>query len=39
MRTGLTADELLGSGAHAAIRDFTDPALWAYLDSLGASAA
>jgi beta-phosphoglucomutase len=39
MRTGLTRDELLAAGAHAAIADFTDPALWAHLDRLGASAA
>ena len=39
MKTGLTADELLGAGAHTAIQDFTDPALWAYLEKLGASAA
>ncbi|MFO1143335.1 MAG: HAD-IA family hydrolase [Amaricoccus sp.] len=32
--SGLSADELLAAGAHAAIRDFTDPALWAHLDRL-----
>jgi HAD superfamily hydrolase (TIGR01509 family) len=36
--TGLSPDELLQAGAHAAIADFTDPALWAYLDQLKAGA-
>jgi HAD superfamily hydrolase (TIGR01509 family) len=36
MMTGLTADQLLAAGAHAAIEDFTDTALWAHLESLGA---
>ena len=39
MTTGLAADELLAAGAHQAIADFTDPALWAHLDQLGARVA
>jgi beta-phosphoglucomutase len=39
MTTGLDAAELLRSGAHQAIADFTDPALWAHLDSLKARTA
>lgn len=33
--TGLSRQELLDAGAHEAIPDFTAPALWSYLDSLG----
>jgi hypothetical protein len=32
MTTGLAPDELRAAGAHTAIADFTDPALWAFLD-------
>ncbi len=39
MRTGLSADELVAAGAQETIDDFTDPALWARLERLGASAA
>lgn len=39
LTTGLSPDELLNAGAHAAIADFTDPALWAHLETLVASAA
>jgi len=39
LTTGLSAAELVDAGAHAAIADFTDPALWAYLETLKASAA
>ena len=38
LTTGLPAEELLNAGAHAAIADFTDPLLWAYLDGLKATA-
>ena len=39
MTTGLPADALRSAGAHATIADFTDPALWAHLETLKASAA
>ncbi len=39
MTTGLAADELTQAGAHQVIADFTDPALWAHLDQLGARVA
>jgi beta-phosphoglucomutase-like phosphatase (HAD superfamily) len=39
LTTGLTAGELLQAGAHAAIADYTDPALWAHLESRKASIA
>jgi HAD superfamily hydrolase (TIGR01509 family) len=39
LTTGLTAGELLQAGAHAAIADYTDPALWAHLESRKASTA
>ncbi len=39
LTTGLSAADLLNAGAHAAIADFTDPALWAYLETLKARAA
>ena len=38
LTTGLGAEALIEAGAHAAIADFTDPALWAYLETLGARA-
>lgn len=34
MMTGLGRQDLLDAGAHEAIPDFTDPALWAYLETL-----
>lgn len=34
MATGLTPHELMSAGAHRAIADFTDPALWLHLDQL-----
>ena len=34
LTTGLAAAELLNAGAHATIADFTDPALWAHLETL-----
>ena len=39
LTTGLTAAELLNAGAHATIADFTDPALWAHLETLKARVA
>ena len=39
LTTGLSAADLLNAGAHAAIADFTDPALLSYLEAAGASAA
>jgi beta-phosphoglucomutase len=39
LSTGLGPDELLQAGAHQVIADFTDPALWAYLDQLRARVA
>jgi beta-phosphoglucomutase len=39
LTTGLPAQDLLNAGAHATIPDFTDPALWAHLETLKASAA
>lgn len=39
LTTGLPPAELVNAGAHATIADFTDPVLWAYLDTLKASAA
>ena len=36
LTTGLDRVQLLEAGAHEAIPDFTDPALWAYLDQLKA---
>lgn len=39
LTTGLPATELLQAGAHAAIADFTDSALWAYLESRKAIAS
>jgi beta-phosphoglucomutase len=39
LTTGLSAHELLQAGAHDAIADFTDPALWAYLDQRKARVA
>ena len=39
MTTGLSPDELTQAGAHQVIADFTDPALWAHLDQLGARVA
>jgi HAD superfamily hydrolase (TIGR01509 family) len=39
LATGLTADELLRAGAHQAIADFTDAALWAHLQAMGARVA
>ncbi len=38
LTTGLPADALLQADAHAAIADYTDPALWAHLESRKASA-
>lgn len=37
LTTGLAAAELLQAGAHAAIADYTDPGLWAHLESRKAS--
>jgi len=34
MLTGLSREALAAAGAHAAIADFTDPALWAHLETL-----
>jgi HAD superfamily hydrolase (TIGR01509 family) len=39
MATGLSPEELRQAGAHAAIADFTDPALWAHLEASGARVA
>lgn len=39
LTTGLAPEALIQSGAHATIADFTDPALWAYLESLKARVA
>jgi HAD superfamily hydrolase (TIGR01509 family) len=39
MTTGLTPPELLQAGAHQTIADFTDPALWAFLDQFRARVA
>jgi HAD superfamily hydrolase (TIGR01509 family) len=39
LTTGLRAEELLRAGAQATIADFTDPALWAHLQSLRARVA
>ena len=39
LTTGISAADLLNAGAHAAIADFTDPVLWAYLETLKARAA
>jgi HAD superfamily hydrolase (TIGR01509 family) len=39
MTTGLPADALRSAGAHATIADFTDPALWAHLETLKARVA
>ena len=39
LTTGLPAAELRQAGAHQAIADFTDPALWAHLDQLGVRVA
>jgi HAD superfamily hydrolase (TIGR01509 family) len=39
MTTGLAPDALRAAGAHAAIADFTDPALWAHLSELKARVA
>ncbi len=39
LTTGLPASELLQAGAHQAIPDFTDPALWVALQSLKARVA
>ena len=39
MTTGLSSDDLTQAGAHQVIADFTDPALWAHLDQLGARVA
>lgn len=39
LTTGLPAAELLQAGAHAAIADYTDPALWAHLESRKASVS
>lgn len=36
LTTGLTADQLRQAGAHDVIADFTDPALWAHLQTLKA---
>jgi beta-phosphoglucomutase-like phosphatase (HAD superfamily) len=36
--TGLSGPALLQAGAHATIADYTDPALWAHLESRKASA-
>lgn len=38
LTTGLAPAELLDAGAHATIADFTDPALWAHLETLKATA-
>jgi HAD superfamily hydrolase (TIGR01509 family) len=38
MASGLAPDELRTAGAHQVIADFTDTALWAYLDQLKAPA-
>lgn len=38
LATGLDAAALLQAGAHHAIADFTDPALWAYLEHRKAAA-
>ena len=39
MTTGLAPEALAAAGAHAAIADFTDPALWAHLTDLKARVA
>ena len=39
MTTGLAPEALAAAGAHAAIADFTDPALWAHLTELKARVA
>lgn len=39
LATGLGPNDLLQAGAHGVIADFTDPALWAYLETLRARAA
>jgi beta-phosphoglucomutase len=39
LATGLPPAALLAAGAHAAIADFTDPALWAHLTDLEARVA
>jgi HAD superfamily hydrolase (TIGR01509 family) len=39
LTTGLGRDELRAAGAHETIPNFTDPALWAYLDQLKAGTA
>lgn len=39
LTTGLASAELIQAGAHAAIADFTDPALWAHLETLRARVA
>jgi beta-phosphoglucomutase len=39
MTTGLAPEALAAAGAHAAIADFTDPALWAQLETLKARVA
>lgn len=39
LTTGLPAEELLRSGARAAIADYTDPVLWAHLRAMAARVA
>jgi beta-phosphoglucomutase len=39
LSTGLDPEALRAAGAHDAIADFTAPALWAHLDSMGSRAA
>lgn len=39
LTTGLTPAQLLQAGAHQTIADFTDPALWAHLESRRARAS